>query len=129
MGILNIYNFLKKHKFEIFLPAISLLLFFSGLLTNLYIVAIALAIIFYSLCDFGETICGSMFFGMYSSIHGFYVYSLIGAFVIVFIRFFIDIYKKKVKFFPVPFFITTLIVIVFQAFIIHIVMMDLSRVL
>lgn len=114
MQIEKIKEFYLKNKHIIFLPAITLLLFFACYYSPLWIVASVLTFFFYINLNLGELFCYTLYFGMFSGIGTFYITSLLIGFGLMIIRYVYDLIKKQTKFYSLPFVLTTLFVLVFS---------------
>ena len=110
----TIKDFYNKHKAYIILITITALLFFAGLYDPLWIVACVFVFLFYLTCNFGEVLCYTLYFSLFSNIGTFYVYSLILGFVSIAGKYIWGLIKKREKFFALPFWLTTIIAVVFS---------------
>lgn len=106
--------FYKKFKPLIIMATITLLLFLCGFCEPFWIAACVVVFFFYLTCSFGEILCYSLYFAMFSALGTFYVYSLLIAFVIISGKYIYQLCKKKQKFYAKPFIFTTLFVLLFS---------------
>ncbi len=105
---------LWKYKSYIFLATITGLLFLSGFCESLWIVAVVLTAGVYATCNFGEIFCYTMYFNLFSNIGVFYISTLVCGFLVILIKYIIGLVKKNTKFYPLPFVLTSLFVMVFS---------------
>ncbi len=110
----KLIEFYNKRKMIIILTTITTLLFFAGLFSPLWIVALGFVLLFYLTCNFGEILSYTLYFSLFSNIGTFYVYSLIAGFVVIVGKYVWGLIKKQEKFFAVPFCLTTFIAVVFS---------------
>ena len=90
------------------------LLFFAGFWEPFWMIACGFAFLFFTTCSFGEMFGYVLYFTLFSKIGTFYIYMLLSAFLIVVVKYIIDLVKKREKFFAVPFVLTTVFVLVFS---------------
>ena len=110
----KVYEFYLKHKALIFLPAITLLLFFACYYSPLWIVAAVLTVPFYFGLDLGELFCYTFYFGLFSGIKLYYIVSLLIGFCFMLVRYIVDLAKKRAKFYLLPFTLTTIYILIFS---------------
>lgn len=110
----KLYEFYLKHKASIFLPAITLLLFFACYYSPLWIVATVLTVVFYMGLDLGELFCYTFYFGLFSGIKTYYIVSLLIGFCFMVIRYIVDLARKRAKFYLLPFVLTTVYILIFS---------------
>ena len=116
----KIWNFLKQYKMPVFLALITIMLFFGGVCAPLWIVASLLTILFFAVCSTTEILGVLLYSISFSGIGLHYIISLIGAFVVITVRYGIDVAKKRKEFYVLPFAITCLIVVVWSCVHYHI---------
>lgn len=104
----------KRYKSAIILICSTLMLFFSTFWSPLFYVFYVLIFAFYLTCDFGEFLCYTMYFSMFSGILPIFIVTVGIGFAITFVRYIVDLIRKKVKFYAIPFVITLVIVLVFS---------------
>ncbi len=107
-------EFFKKYNKLFFTAVITLLLFFANLCSPLWIVATVLTFVFYIFLNIGEIVAFSMYFNMFSGIETFYIASLLCGFAVIVVKYIIDLSKKRAKFYPLPFALTMIFVILFS---------------
>lgn len=110
--IFGIYN---KFKPAIIIGVCTLLLFLSTLWSPLIYVLYVFTFLFYLTCNFGEFLCFTMYFEMFSGILPYFLISVCIGFVINIGRYIYDLVKKRVKFYLIPFVITIAIIVIFSA--------------
>lgn len=116
----KIWNFLKQYKMPVFLALVTIMLFFGGICAPLWIVASVLTILFFAVCSTTEILGVLLYSISFSGIGLHYIISLIGAFVVIAVRYGIDVAKKRKEFYVLPFAITCLIVVVWSCVHYHI---------
>jgi len=110
----RIFENLKKYRMLIFLAITTLLLFFAGLCEPLWIVAAVLTVGFFAFCSVTEILGLVLYFLSFSGIGLHYIVSLIGALVVIAIKYVIELKQGKNKFYVLPFALTCLFVVVFS---------------
>ena len=113
-------DFFKKYKMLVFLAGLSILLFFGGVCAPLWIVAAVLTVLFFAICSTTEILGILLYSISFSGIGLHYIVSLIGAFVVIAVRYGIDVKKKKKEFYVLPFALTCFIVVVWSCVHYHI---------
>ena len=108
----EIFEFAKKYKMPLFLALITVLLFFGGACAPLWIIAAGLTVVFFAVCSVTEILGVLLYSLSFSGIGLHYIISLIGAFVVIAVRYGIDVAKKRKKLYVLPLAITCFIVVV-----------------
>lgn len=111
----KITEFYKKYKTLIFLPTITLLLFFAAYYEPLWIIASVLTAIFYLHLYLGDLFCYTFYFGLFSRVGTFYIVSLLIGFGLMIIRYVYDLIKKREKVYALPLILTILFIVLFSA--------------
>lgn len=107
-------EFLLKNNKIIFVAAISLLLFFANLFSPLWIAATCLTLVFYAFLSVGEIVAFTMYFNMFSGIETFYIASLLCGFLVIVIKYIIDLVRKRKKIHILPLSITMTFIVLFS---------------
>lgn len=111
--IQNIKNFLIKNKLMCLLLLSSILIFVSTLCPPFIYVAAAVLVVGMCFLEFNDIFCAFLYTSIFGCFLIPFIASIIAGFVVIIIRYIIDVKKKKIEFLKVPFFVTTAICILF----------------
>lgn len=109
MEFVQSFEFVKKHKTQIFLPLICLMLFLACFFRIFWIFATVFGIALLLLSDFADTIYYLLFFQLFSCFGKFSVTCTFVGAVLICIKYIIGVIKKQDKFYPIPFVLTCVI--------------------
>ena len=110
----KIFEFVKKYKTLLFLAVTTIVLFFGGVWSPCWIIAAGLTVAFFAICSVAEIVAIVLYFLSFSAIGLHYIVVLIGAFLVIAIKYAIDVAKKRNQFYPLPFAITCFMVVVWS---------------
>lgn len=110
----DIFETYKKFKPVFILTICSLFLFLSTLWNPLIYVLYVITFLFYLTCNFGEFLCYTMYFEMFSGILPYFLVSVCIGFVINIGRYVYELIKKKTKFYLIPFVLTIALIVIFS---------------
>lgn len=110
----KIFEFIKKYKMILFLAVSTLLLVGGGLWGPLWMISAGLTVAFFAVCSVAEILAIVLYFLSFSGVGLQYIVILIGAFLVIGVKYAIDVVKKRNNFHILPFAITCLFVVVWS---------------
>lgn len=110
----NIIDFYKKYQLIITLFVGTLLFFISTFWNPAIYVAAVFILASYAISSIEDIFAYSFYFILFSGVIVFYIVIAVGTFLIVFIKYIVDICKKRVKVYKWPLIATTIIVVIYS---------------
>ncbi len=115
MNLKSCACFYKKYKLYIGLAILTAMIMVSFIFEPFWYAASAMVVLFFLTCNFEEQICSILYLSLFSGVSQIYIVAIIFCFLHTFVRYIIDLKKKRKPFFAKPFILTTVFLILFTA--------------
>lgn len=113
MKLNSLACFYKKFKLYIGLAILTAMIIVSFVFEPFWYATSAIVVLFFLTCNFEEQTCSILYLSIFSGISQIYIVSITFCFLHTFVRYIVDLKKKRKPFFAKPFILTTVFLIVF----------------